>query len=42
MGGPFGPCGTDAAVITGILHSDAILASAAAWERRCGTGANPY
>src|SRR5271166_3536237 len=41
MGGPFGPCGTDAVVITGILHSDAILASAAAWERSFGIGISP-
>src|SRR3989442_7463182 len=38
ISGPFGPCGTDAVVITGILHSVAILASAAAWARSLGIG----
>ncbi|MNH29471.1 hypothetical protein D3C79_897050 [compost metagenome] len=41
ISGPFGPCGTDAVVITGILASVAILARAAARWRSSGIGMSP-
>ncbi|MNT82585.1 hypothetical protein D3C72_2223380 [compost metagenome] len=41
ISGPFGPCGTEAVVITGMLASVAILARAVAWRRRSGIGISP-
>src|SRR3546814_12727197 len=38
ISGPFGPCGTDAVVMTGILASVAIEASAPARDRSSGIG----
>jgi len=38
INGPFGPCGTDAVVMTSSLQSVAILAGAAARSRRSGIG----
>src|SRR5437868_7073239 len=38
ISGPFGPCGTEAVVITGSLARLAMRASAAAWLRRTGIG----
>ena len=39
--GPFGPCGTEALVITGRFESVAILASAAACALSSGIGSKP-
>lgn len=41
ISGPLGPCGTEAVVMTGSLHSVAILASAAARRRSSGIGMSP-
>ena len=41
ISGPLGTCGTEAVVITGILVSVAILASAEAWARTVVKGRSP-
>lgn len=41
ISGPFGPCGTEAVVITGIFASVAIFASAVAWVRTLVNGMSP-
>ncbi len=41
ISGPFGPCGTDAVVITGIFARVAIFANAAARARSSGIGMSP-
>ena len=41
INGPFGPCGTEAVVMTGILLSVAMLARAAARARSSGMGMSP-
>src|SRR5688572_2923228 len=41
ISGPFGPCGTEAVVMTGIFASEATFASVVAFARRVGIGMSP-